>query len=83
MWHRKADMMEETLEKLAETSPEFAVRMFSNLTECIACCPCIVKTLYKFNGKKKLACHGIMEFKMCVSDFEDVRTFINTINHLL
>lgn len=82
-WHRKADMMEATLKKLAETSPEFAERMFSNLSECIACCPCLVKTLYEFNCKKKLACHGIMEFKMCVSDFEDVRTFINTINELL
>lgn len=82
-WHRKADMMEMTLNKLAETSPNFAERMFSNLTECIACCPCSVKTLYEFNSKKKLACHGIMEFKMCVSDFEDVRTFINTINQLL
>lgn len=83
-WHRKADMMEETLKKLAETSPEFAERMFVNLNECIACAPrCLVKTLYEFNGKKKLACHGLMEFKMCVSDFEDVRIFINTINQLL
>ncbi|WP_041700182.1 hypothetical protein [Clostridium sp. BNL1100] len=81
-WHRKADMMEETLKKLDETSPEFAERMFSNLTECIACRPCSVKTLYEFNGKKKLVCHGIMEFKMCVSDFEGVRTFINTVNDL-
>lgn len=82
-WHRKSDMMEATLNKLAETSPEFAERMFSNLAECIACCPCSVKTLYEFNGKKKLACHGIMEFKMCVSDFDDVRTFINAVNQLL
>ena len=83
-WHRKADMMEKTLNKLAETSPEFAERMFSNLTECINCrSGCAVKTLYEFNDNKKLACHGIMEFKMCVSDFEDVRTFINTVNQLL
>lgn len=83
-WHRKADMMEATLNKLAETSPEFAERMFINLTECIACSSrCAVKTLYEFNGKKKLTCHGGMEFKMCISDFEDVRTFIKTLNELL
>jgi len=82
-WHRKADMMEVTLNKIAETSPEFASRMFSNLIECIACCPCLAKTLYEFNGKKKLACHGMIEFKMCASDFEDVREFINTVNELL
>jgi hypothetical protein len=79
-WHRKADLMEETLKKLAETSPELAGRMFVNLNECISCAPhCKVKTLYEFDGKKKLACHGLMEFKMCVSDFEDVRTFIKTL----
>lgn len=81
-WHRKADMMEETLNKIAETSPDFAERMFFNLTECIACSNCIVKTLYEFNGKKKITCHGRMNFKMCVSDFKDVRKFINTINEL-
>ncbi|WP_242835291.1 hypothetical protein [Ruminiclostridium papyrosolvens] len=79
-WHRKADMMEETLKRLDETSTELAERMFSNLTECIACRPCSVKTIYEFNGKKKLVCHGKMEFKMCVSDFKDVRTFIDTVN---
>lgn len=83
-WHRKADMMEATLNKLAKTSPELADRMFLNLKECIACCcRCAVKTLYEFNGKKKLACHGGMEFKMCVSDFEDSRAFINAINELI
>jgi hypothetical protein len=83
LWYRKADMMEETLNKLAEASPEFAERMFLNLKECNACCQCAVKTLYEFNGKKKVTCHGRMEFKMCVSDFGDVRGFINTVNELI
>lgn len=81
-WHRKADRMEEALKKLAETSPEHAERMFNNLAECIGCCRCAVKTPYEFNGKKKLTCHGAMEFKMCVSDFEDVRAFIGAVNKL-
>lgn len=82
-WHRKADMMEATLNKLGKTSPEFAEKMFLNLRECIGCSKCKVKTLYEFKGKKKLSCHGIMEFKMCVSDFEDVRAFIYALNELL
>ncbi|MDP4090019.1 MAG: hypothetical protein Q8930_12215, partial [Bacillota bacterium] len=84
LWHRKADMMEEVLNKLAGTSPELSERMFLNLNECISCRPyCSVKTLYEFKGRKKLTCHGLMEFKMCISDFEDVRTFINAVNELL
>ncbi|WP_040949320.1 hypothetical protein [Gorillibacterium massiliense] len=79
-WHRKADGMEATLSKLAETSPELAERLFHNLIECIACCECLVKTPYAFNGHKKMTCHGLMEFKMCRSDFEDVRAFIRAAN---
>ncbi|OPJ63786.1 hypothetical protein [Clostridium oryzae] len=63
--HRKDDMMEATLNKSAETSEEFAERMFCNLLECIACRKeCAVRTLYEFKGKKKVVCHGLIEFKM-------------------
>lgn len=83
LWHRKADKMEDTLYLLAGTSPELADRMFLNLSECIGCNnQCSVRTLYQFKGKKKAVCHGIMEFKMCVSDFEDVRAFISAVNKL-
>ena len=83
-WQRKADMMEVVLNKLADTSEEFAERMFNNLKECIACREgCTVRTLYEHKDKKKLTCHGLMEFKMCASDFEEARSFISTINKLL
>ncbi|WP_310602898.1 hypothetical protein [Anaerosporobacter sp.] len=82
-WHRKADMMEETLNELAKKDLLLAQRMFDNLNECVGCSPCVVKTSYNFNGRKKIVCHGQMELKMKVSDFEDVREFINTINELL
>jgi hypothetical protein len=83
LWHRKADRMEETLNLLAETSPELADRMFLNLYECIGCgSQCRVQTLYQFKGKKKAVCHGIMELKMCVPDFEDVRAFISAVSKL-
>lgn len=82
-WHRKTDLMEQTLNKLAESNCDLAEKLFTNLKECIGCCPCIVKTLYEFNGKKKLSCHGLMDFKMYPSDFLDVRNFIKTINELV
>lgn len=84
-WHRKADMMVDTLQKSAELSPEFAKRMFDNLKECVGCCPggCAVNTQYELGGQKKGVCHGKMEFKMSVSDFADVRRFVETLNELL
>jgi len=100
---RKRELTGETLEKLAETSPEFAQRMFDNLGECFGCAcrlgvqnPCKLDgcvlcdkaygncpTLIQYNGKKKVACHGRMEFKMIPSDFADVRKVIGAINDLL
>ncbi len=82
-WHRKTDHMVLTLTKIAETNCNFAEKLFGNLKECIGCCPCIVKTPYEFHGTKKISCHGLMEFKMHPSDFEDVRIFIKTVNELI
>lgn len=81
-WCRKDDMMESTLAEIDEINHELAKRLFSNLRECIACCleRCKVKTLYEYQGKKKLTCHGIMEFRMKEQDFDDVKYFIDTIN---
>ncbi|QUI24832.1 hypothetical protein HZI73_22135 [Vallitalea pronyensis] len=83
LWGRKDDKMMATLNKLRETSPEFADRMFINLKECIACHPsCSVKTVYTYNETSKCTCHGSMLFKMSIADFEDVRHFIHTANGL-
>ncbi len=80
-WHRKANMMEETLNSLAINKPDFADRMFENLDECVGCYKtCMGRTPYTFNNKRKYACHGKLKFKMGISGFEDVRTFINEIN---
>lgn len=83
-WHRKADMMEETLNKLASTSPDFAERMFYNLDDCVGCYKnCLAKTQYRLSDKYKKVCHGKLKFTMNVSGFEDVRTFIKEINNLV
>lgn len=82
-WHRKADYMEAALNHISDVNLSFAEKMFANLKECIGCCPCIVKTPYTFCGKTKISCHGLMDFKMHIDDFEDVRYFIRTINDLV
>ncbi len=82
-WHRKADMMEETLNSLANEAPEFAERMFNNLDDCVGCYKnCLAKTQYRFHDKHKTACHGKLKFKMSVAGFEDVRVFIEKIHSL-
>lgn len=83
-WHRKANMLEETLDSLARKIPDFADRMFNNLDECVGCYKaCLARTRYKFQNKQKAVCHGKLKFKMDVTGFEDVRTFINEVSNLV
>jgi hypothetical protein len=83
-WHRKADMMEETLNMLTKTSPDFAERMFYYLEDCVGCYKnCLAKTHYRLGKKHKMVCHGKLKFRMSASGFEDVHAFIEEINHLV
>jgi hypothetical protein len=83
-WHRKADMMEETLNRLVHTAPDFAERMFFNLDDCVNCHKnCLAKTQYQLHDKHKTVCHGKLKFKMSSSGFEDVSAFIEEINQLV
>lgn len=82
-WHRKADMMEKTLNSLATTWPDFAARMFYSLEDCVGCYKnCLARTRYRFYDKHKAVCHGKLKFRMGISGFEDVRVFIEEINRL-
>lgn len=83
-WHRKADMMEETLKSLMQSSEEFAERMFYSLDDCVGCYKeCLAKTQYYLMDKCKFACHGKLKFNMSVDGFRDVRTFIDEIKHII
>lgn len=83
-WHRKADRMEDTLRSLAEKSPEFAERMFFSLDDCVGCYShCLAKTKYQLKETQKIVCHGKLMFKMGISGFEDVRTFVEEIKSIL
>ncbi len=75
-WHRKGNPLEALLEEIDNKNPKLAERIFYNLNECIGCGDaCMVRTQYTFHSQSKLTCHGNVFFKMCISDFEDVREF--------
>ncbi len=83
-WHRKADRMEDTLRSLAQRSPDFAERMFYCMEDCVGCYSnCLSRTKYRFGEKQKYVCHGKLKFKMSASGFEDVRIFVDEINHCI
>ncbi len=76
--------MEDTLKRIAITSPEFAGRMFYSMADCVGCYPnCLARTKYRFEDKQKTVCHGKLKFKMSKSGFEDVRIFVEEINRLI
>ncbi len=82
-WHQKSNPMEKLLVAIGTNSPELADRIFANLNECIGCrAHCLAKTSYSYRSRTKLTCHGHVFFKMCPSDFQDVRDFFAHLNRL-
>jgi hypothetical protein len=83
-WHRKADNMENTLNYLSETDPDFACKMFNNLYKCAGSygSGCLGKTPYTYGNHKIISCHGKLNFTMNLSEFDDVKHFINAVNDI-
>ena len=85
-WHRKADYMEEALNEIAKSDPQLAGRIFYALNDCADCgygSGCLGKTLYEYDGVKRLTCHGKAVLRMCHGDFNDVREFFRHLNDLV
>lgn len=84
-WHRKADMMEETLAEIRKLDKALADRLFYALNECTGCCGtrCLVKTPYTYDGQTKPVCHGTIFLRMHPSDFADARAFFIYLNSLV
>ena len=83
-WHRKADNMENTLNYLSKTNPDFACRMFNNLYKCAGgYAGCLGKTPYTYGDRKIISCHGKLNFTMNLSEFDDVKRFIGAVNELI
>jgi len=82
---RKNDLTIETLNKVAETSPDIAEQLFSYYDECVGCnknCS-VVRTLYEYSGKKKAVCHGKMIMNMNASTFHNTRRMFKALNEIL
>lgn len=84
-WHRRANHMEEALIESANSDLKLAERIFYALNDCVGCYGpnCLAKTLYTFNGKKCLSCHGRVLLRMCHDDFHDAREFFRHVNALM
>jgi len=82
----KPDYTVKALHKLAETSSEFANKLFDQMKECVGCRGKVGCTAgnskYEFNGKKKTLCCGFV-FKMIPSDFGDVKKMIKAISEVV
>ncbi len=84
-WHRKADYMEEVLNYIAKTDKTLASRIFYALNDCVGCygSRCLAKTLYTFDGQKRLTCHGRVMLRQCFDDFNDAREFFRFFNEFI
>jgi len=84
---RKCDHTEAMLNKIAETSPAQAAKIFDYYGECGICvyasrgskCP----TVYEHNNVKKTTCHGQMKMNMKPETFQDVRIVFDALYEIL
>lgn len=72
---------EAMLERLWAEDAAFADRVFSYLRDCVGCYGpgCGARTPHTFQGKTKQSCHGRIDFKMKISEFDDVARLIRAI----
>ena len=82
-WHRKADYMEEILAEICKTDRRLAERVYDALVGCSCGRQGLCRTLYKFDGQKKVTCHGRVYFRMSHDDFNDIRAFFLHLNALI
>lgn len=80
---RVANGLEPTLEKLAEEDEAFAERIFSYLRDCTGCygAGCGGRSPYTYRNRTRQSCHGKIEFKMSVSEFDDAMRLIKAIHN--
>lgn len=81
---RKNDLTSETLQRIQEKNPELAKILFDLYISCYGCYPgCAARTMYEFDGVKKITCHGKMLFKMTIEDFDYVTELMKVIEELV
>ena len=81
---KKPDLTDQVIQKLNETSPEFAQKMFTKLKVCNPthkpACP--QRTKVTLNGESKFVCMSKIRFKMVPEAFEDVKRYIEAVGVL-
>lgn len=84
-WHRKADYMDEALIETAKYDKPLAERIFNLMNDCVCCYPngCLASTLYQYDGRKRLVCHGIVLLRQKHEDFNDTLEFFKYTDQLL
>lgn len=81
---RKNDLTEQTLKEIQKYDPNLADRLFNLYISCVGCSPgCAGRTLYEYDGKKKMTCHGKILFKMTSEDFDDVLRMMEAVERLI
>lgn len=81
-WMKKPDYTDAVLVKLAESSPEFADKMFSRLWDC-GSPTCKRVSINEYNGKTKITCRSTIVFKWLPAEFEDVRKVAAAANEVV
>lgn len=81
-WMKKPDYTNVILKKLAESSPEFADKLFEKLWDCSSP-TCKRVSLNEHNGKSKIGCRSTIVFNWLPSEFEDVRKVVAAVNEVV
>ena len=86
-WVKKPQNTALLLHKIAETSPELADKLFSNLQICNTPKQSCIKTngnmTIEYNGKSTKTCGGKIIFPWLPSGFEDVRKVVSVASEVL
>jgi hypothetical protein len=73
----KPDYTNKIFSRLAESSPEFAEKIFNKSQICNPHArDCARRTIVEFNGKSINVCSGTVKFNMLPSEFEDMRKVV-------
>ena len=81
---KKPDYTNDVIHRLAESSSDFAKKIFTKMHRCEGHSRgCARTVMYEFSGESKLSCCGRMNLKMDSSGFEDLKSFITAASEVI
>jgi len=78
----RTDYTSEILNEIAETSPDFATKLFDSLLVC-GKTTCGRNTVVDYNGQSKTTCASSIRFKWTQSEMDEVREYIATASNVI